>query len=121
MTKLFIPVAALYAAIIGVVIKFFFENLLPPVVFPVIVGAVAGELTGGFEEGSKAGLGAGIMLSSVFIASAYSSVLMSSDYLDTALTISSGFALVILVEFAILGFVAGYLGGTVRDYIIPYT
>lgn len=121
MTKLFIPVAALYAAIIGVIIKFFFENILPPIVFPVIVGAVAGELTGGFEDGSKAGLEAGIILSSVFIASAYSSVLMSTDYMNEALIISSGFALVILIEFAILGFVAGYLGGSVRDYIIPYT
>jgi hypothetical protein len=120
MTKLFIPVAALYAAILGVIVKFFFENL-PLVVFPVIVGAVAGELTGGFEDGSKAGLEAGIILSSVFIASVYSSVLMSSDYLDKALTISSGFAFVIFIEFAILGFVSGYLGGTVRDYIIPYT
>jgi hypothetical protein len=46
---------------------------------------------------------------------------MSPDYLGNALTISSGYAFVILIEFAILGFVAGYLGGTVRDYIIPYT
>jgi hypothetical protein len=121
MTKLFIPVAALYAAIIGVMIKFFFENILPPIVFPLIVGAVAGELTGGYEDGSKAGLEAGIMLSAVFIASAYSSVLMSADYMNEALTMSSGFAVVVLIEFAVLGFVAGYLGGTVRDYIIPYT
>lgn len=121
MTKAFIPVAALNATIIGVILKIFLENLLPPIVFPIIVGAIAGELTGGFEDGSKAGLEAGIMLSSVFIASAYSSVLMSTDYLGNALTISSGFAFVILIEFAILGFVAGYLGGTVRDYIIPYT
>ena len=121
MTKLFVPDAALYAVIIGVIIKFFFENSLPPLVFPIIVGAVAGELTGGFEDGSKAGLEAGIMLSAVFIASAYSSVLMSADYLNEALTVSSGFAVIILIEFAILGFVAGYLGGSVRDYIIPYT
>lgn len=121
MTKLFIPVAALYGAIVGVIAKFLFENILPPVVFPIIVGAVAGELTGGFEDGSKAGLEAGIILSSVFIASAYAPVLMKTGYLDSALTVSSGFACVILIEFSILGFVAGYLGGSVRDYIIPYT
>ena len=102
-------------------LKYFLENLIPLIVFPIIAGAVAGILTGGFENGSKAGLQSGIILSSVFIASVYSPILMSLDYSSAALSTSSGFALVVVIEFAIIGYVAGYLGGTVRDYLIPYT
>jgi hypothetical protein len=121
MSKLYVHGAAIYAAIVGVILKIFFEESLPLIVFPIIVGAVAGELTGGDIEGSKAGFGAGLLLSSVFIASVYAPVLVSTDYSATALEISPGFAIVCLIEFCLFGFVAGYLGGTLRDYLLPYT
>jgi len=121
MTKLFIPVAALYAAVLGVLINFFCSGIIPLIAFPVIVGAVAGELTGGFEDGSKAGVLAGIMASSAFIASAYSPVLMSPRYNGDIMAVSPGYALLVVIEFAIVGYVAGYLGGTIRDYLVPYT
>jgi predicted Na+-dependent transporter len=103
------------------ILKVLFETILPPIVFPIIAGAVAGELTGGDAQGAKAGLEAGILLSSIFIASVYSPILVSTEYSSIALTLSPGYAIVTAIVFSIFGFVAGYLGGTVRDYLLPYT
>ena len=121
MTRLFLHGAAIYATIVGILLKIILEGILPLIAFPIIVGAVAGELTGGDVDGSKAGLGAGVLLSSVFIGSVYAPVFLSPDYMFPIDAISPGFAVICLVEFAILGFVAGYIGGTLRDYILPYT
>jgi hypothetical protein len=117
--RLFVHVSAFYGLLVGVIMMFFFGDVLPPLVFPVIGAAVAGILAGGYENGTRAGLEAGIFLAAVLIGMVYAPVLTSVRYLDAALAVSPGFCIVCSFEFAVFGFLSGYISGIMRDYLIP--